>query len=133
MTTQREHDPYDLRYVSRLAAVLRARREELGLTQVEVGNAIGRTQHSVSRIEHHRPGSPTPAPEILNPWAKALNMTVLELLSAAGYAVDEDVAALLKAERERLYEMITRALNLSPEADQALRDVLARVSREPAT
>src|SRR6476620_1507501 len=75
-----------------LAAAIRRRRTELGLSQTQLAERTGPEiqQSDISRLE--RGLVSLPRPEFLKRLAAALDMTVLELLSSAEWLTDEDLA-----------------------------------------
>lgn len=70
-----------------LGAVIASRRESLGMTQLELGVAIGLSRQRVTQLESGR--KPWPAPDIFNGLARALEMPVTELLRAGGVILPE--------------------------------------------
>lgn len=76
--------------VSNLGDFVRNRRLELGLSQEELGERIGRNQEYISRLERGIPREPVPAPEYLSRLARELGATDVDLLRIAGYPVGED-------------------------------------------
>lgn len=60
-------------------------REGRGLTQAELGKAIGLSRQRVTQLEGGR--KTWPSPEVFNSLARALEVPVTELLEAAGIVV----------------------------------------------
>lgn len=85
---------------------IRARREELGISQVELGALIDRDQNYVSRLERrNEPDALLPDARTTRLLAAALRVPVDDLLIAAGYLdaadaipVEDDPARLRDAE-----------------------------------
>ena len=79
-------------FARRVAAVgerVRARREELGLSQIDLANKVGRDRRTIQQIEYGRATSPSPDggyrpsnPQLDTMWvlAEALGVDVLYLL-----------------------------------------------------
>ncbi len=121
------HAEAGLRYPNRLGPAVRAKREELGLTQRELASQLGRSQHTISRLELSNPDSPVPPAELLNPLAAALRTTVAELLRAAGYAVEPPeitVEETTIVTPELIAEWVQRAQGLAPGAQRIVIEAL---------
>lgn len=71
-----------------IASYMKARRNELGLTQEDLGAAIEREQKYVSRLESV--SARFPEPEMLRRLAVALQCRPADLLIAAGYLDADD-------------------------------------------
>jgi transcriptional regulator with XRE-family HTH domain len=111
----------------RLGEALRRRREELGLSQSQLGALMGATQNDVSQWETGRVKLPEAAAR--RELARVLGYTHLELLVLAGELSQEEAA-----QRERGPSEVETLLAELSEADQgfALEMVraLARTRRE---
>jgi transcriptional regulator with XRE-family HTH domain len=70
----------------RLGALLRQRREQLGLTQEWVADAVGISQVSVGKIELGKTKSPRP--QTLQRLAEVLGLDIADLYVALGRAAD---------------------------------------------
>ena len=116
MSVSRAKHPADL---AALGTFIRTRRQELGLTQSELGARLGYVQERVSLLEHGKYGMPSlPA---LAAMAEALELPLGKILQAAGYSVpltDPNVASRMAGERsgeaaagvQRLYTQSERLL-----------------------
>lgn len=83
--TRRKIRPDDAARLQALGACIRARREELGLTQVQLGRRLGYYQERISAIERGTYGLPSlPAFAAL---AAALEIGLSDLIEAAGYSL----------------------------------------------
>ena len=71
-----------------IASYMKARRNELGLTQEDLGAAIEREQKYVSRLESV--SARFPEPEMLRRLAVALQCRPADLLISAGYLDADD-------------------------------------------
>lgn len=82
---------------------VRSAREAVGLTQKDLAERTGIARQTVTAIENGRPKKPV-EPEQVNAFARILGLSVLELVTALGYAVE---VAGVEDEREvtllRLY------------------------------
>lgn len=74
--------------VTRLGAFLRARREELNLTQDEVAEACHTKRQAIEAIENGR--VKRPSVDMANLLAQVLKLPVRSILAAEGYAVERD-------------------------------------------
>lgn len=121
---------------------IRARREELGISQVELGALIERDQNYVSRLERrNEPDALLPDARTTRLLAEALRVPVDDLLIAAGYLdaadaipVEDDPARLRDAEVDiraiadaHMREVLLNALAFARELHEARR----RVERLP--
>lgn len=114
----------DAMSVAAMGKLLRQRRLELGLSQEYVAHEVGLSQNQISRVERgiieHLPD-----PGVLAPWARVLHMDILELLTAAGYPVedryDPDSSPV---SIETLHGLVDRMDDLPPRARRAIHDVI---------
>jgi transcriptional regulator with XRE-family HTH domain len=74
-----------------LSSVLRQRREQLGLTLLEVGNEIGVHYSTVLRYEQ---GNRKPSLDMLEKLAAVLRIARSDLMAMAGFTVDDQLPGL---------------------------------------
>lgn len=103
-----------------LGRFVRERRDELGMNQGELGEAVGRDQKYISDVERGALVNLPPI-EVLRPMAEALRCTTTDLLEAAGYidASDEERFAALR-EASQIYDTERRLASLRDEVDAVL-------------
>lgn len=89
MTLVREMRPVDTG--EGLGAFVRSMRMERRMTQEDLAYAIGREQEYISRLERGLVKEPFPPPEEAQALARALGVTIGQMLDAAGYRDDADV------------------------------------------
>lgn len=111
-----------VRYPNRLGPKLRARREELDLSQQAVADAIGYSQNTISRYETADEDYPPPPASVLNPLARVIGVPVVEMLSWAGYDVEPPESPELTP--EMVVEIVSRASSLSPDARHMLQELV---------
>lgn len=73
-----------------LGEALLRRREQLGLTQRQFGDRIGKDPAYISRLEQGR-AKETPAPEVLRAIQGVLGLSEAQMLAMVGYAVGEPI------------------------------------------
>lgn len=101
---------------------VKARRMELGMTQEELGDALGRDQKYISRLETEY--SRFPAPSDLRALAAALQVRPADLLIAAGYLdADDDERSGSLHETAIAYD-VERRLSAAERDIQAARERL---------
>ncbi len=87
-----------------LGRFVRERRDEMGINQAELGEAIGRDQKYISDVERGALVNLPPI-EVLRPLATTLRCTTTDLLTAAGY-VDADDESRFAALRETAHRRV---------------------------
>ncbi|HWV22750.1 MAG TPA: helix-turn-helix transcriptional regulator [Thermomicrobiales bacterium] len=121
-----------------LARRVRTRREDMGLTQVEVSQAVGMSQEWTSMLERGRIRQPRIS--ALQKLADVLDIPVEEMLMLAGMsktvtdarAMTSEAVALvdrlssLSSESIRKLDSIAEGLQLMEEADKAAKESPAR-------
>lgn len=88
---------------ARLGRAIRARREQLGLSQEELADRLGRSQSLVSRLE--RGAADWPDPAMFRALAAALELPPAELLEAAGY-LEAGERGQARLDEATLYHMV---------------------------
>jgi transcriptional regulator with XRE-family HTH domain len=120
-----------------LGSYLRRRRTQLGMTQEALGERSGLTKGYLSQVESGRIGFP--GADIRRRLAKALGVTHLELLIAAGELLEEEVATagvvgVVEADpndpRQRLHRLIDD-INWSAESLDFVEGALDRLANPP--
>lgn len=103
--------------MDRMGPFLKASREALALTQKEVGALVGLSRQRVSQYET---GERTwPGPEIVNAFARALDVPAAEIMRAAGVAIpavrDERLAwAVAQMDQDGVEQLADIAFALLP-------------------
>lgn len=113
-----------------LGEFIQKRRKELGMTQEDLADLVGRDQHWVSRLE--RGIVRLPGPEELAQLAQALDVDVAVLLQAAGYLTG-DVSPQPRPVPDSPLAIYLRQLDaradLDPETKAQIRALLRLVQR----
>jgi transcriptional regulator with XRE-family HTH domain len=112
--------------VSTLGELVRERRQALSKTQVDLADASGIPQGTISRIERGD-YKEIPPPELLNPIADALGMSTAPFLAAAGFAI-EAAAQTTSPEVQALCDRIAR-IRLNDDRVGVLESILDRFIR----
>ncbi len=100
--------------VTRLGPFLRARRDELGLTQDEVADACHTKRQAIEALENGR--VKRPSVDMANLLAEVLKLPVTSILAAEGYAVqrDEEFMRAVLAEDSQVLDQIRGILRQVP-------------------
>lgn len=107
---------------TQLGALIRMRRDHLGLTAQEVGDAVGLSRSGIEAIENGR--TRNPSPDVMRGLSDLLGISRVELLVAAGYLDEAEASPLIQ-----LHETLA-ALREIQEANQRLERLWRRP--EPA-
>ncbi len=81
---------------TRLGAFIRSRREARDLTQQQLAEATNTNRSNIEAIENGRVKQPSVP--LLNAIARALRVSVREMVQAMGFAIEDDATALSSAE-----------------------------------
>lgn len=91
-----------------VGALVRRRRQELGLSQLDLVQLTGIDQRTISRIENNRREGYLPEPHLVTALAEALHLPVAAFVEAAGYPVTEREPEPSEAE---IYTMAMRDID----------------------
>jgi|SRR5579859_1854168 len=110
----------------RFGAWLRQRRQEAGLSAIQLAKRTGTTDGTIVRIEQGQIASPAPAK--LSRIAQALGLSLADVYAMAGYAVPNDLPSFQPYLRRKYRDMPARAVS---DLDRAFRDIVKRHGYEP--
>lgn len=112
--------------VRRLGETLRARREELGLSQRQLAAQADINDATVVRLEHGEIAAP--APDKLSRIAAALDLPLADVFALADYVVPEELPSFQPYLRSRYRELPDAAIE---DLDQAFARIVRRHGYEP--
>lgn len=113
---------------------LRARRLESGLTQEDVGRAVGVSKQHISNIErsqvHYESGSPSrPSIVVVDKLAKLFNRPKTEARDAAGYGIGENASPPSATSPTAAGDLVTIYLSLPPDQQRNILIIAKALAR----